>query len=399
MTPIKYSHEAFARHMAENPHDTAAPLVYADWLAENGMPTAEGIVREHSLGGISKPEVFDRPQAGPNLDDPQAETHAVKRPFHNAVTIKIPSGNHVVRFEGLVHHDDLDETMDKLREEGFHVPLYQKPYRPDTEHRDQAWDAHRGWHNPEEPHQMSRDDEGDDPLVAMYARSIRKSEIDNKKIHDQIAGTRLAYHLKQIQGDYADRADPTASRVKELAGLALKGATGGDPYTELGSLLKQDKHKLASAYNWHRVTEGLNVDHAVKSYLDRVTAKERAKGTKGIYQTVSRMMDHHDGTAMGGDQYERFWKGLRKHLADQLGGVVDRRYWTDDRLNKSLLRHSYREQDRADLAGEVPESKPESGPKPTSHSWQKYFGMVPAKTTGVESAERFKREAEYHSGK
>lgn len=48
--PKKYSredHAAFAAHMAENPHDKLPALVYADYLAEHGMPVAEAIVREH----------------------------------------------------------------------------------------------------------------------------------------------------------------------------------------------------------------------------------------------------------------------------------------------------------------------------------------------------------------
>lgn len=624
---VKYSHEAFARHMAENPHDTAAPLVYADWLADHGMPTAERIVRNHIDRLTSASEVDGRVVPGPDLV-PARFGHGPVRPHVDVtddldgyqVALRIPHDDrHVTQFTTKVHDNEVDHITDKLREEGFYVPLFQKPHRrsqwddwaDNLEHRERDRLPPGSHFRPDDSthetitrEKMSRDtEEDDDPLVAMYARKskpvepahpyddiithaghvlanhgdlaalgsfsdrlqdhpefgdhpwthllaryvqgdpgwlegdvddligstrhsattegngkdlymsgakalyyngrlveraderaipvasyksedsgkkwtkiglqarpiggrvarisskpieskqvarelfdaggignlvhavigshyfnkdnpknempklysrgseillyarksgeITKADVAGKKVHDQIAGTRLAYHLNQIKNDYAGRDDSTASRIKDLSDAALRGATGGDPYKELGSLLKQDGHKLAGAYNWHRVTEGLNVDQAVQKYLDRVTAKEKAKGTKGIYQTVQKMFDWHGGSNLGHDDYDRFWSGLRKHVKESLGGVVDRRYWNDDRLNKSLMRHAYKEQDRADLAGETPKSE-SVAPKPKTSGWKEYFGFAPAKANGVESAERFRRsweaEAEFHRG-
>ncbi len=41
-----HTHADFLSQIAANPDDAHAPLIYADWLAENGLPGAEKVVRD-----------------------------------------------------------------------------------------------------------------------------------------------------------------------------------------------------------------------------------------------------------------------------------------------------------------------------------------------------------------
>jgi uncharacterized protein (TIGR02996 family) len=48
--PVRYSHAAFHAAMHDNPHDTTPPLVYADYLEENGMPAHAEVIRRSMEG-------------------------------------------------------------------------------------------------------------------------------------------------------------------------------------------------------------------------------------------------------------------------------------------------------------------------------------------------------------
>lgn len=216
--------------------------------------------------------------------------------------------------------------------------------------------------------------------------SVSKRELYSG-VDKQIAGTRLAYHLRQLQKEFAGHAGGPGAAIRTLATKALAGKTGRDPYKELGGLLKQSKHGLANAYNWNRVTEGLNVDSAVKDYIDAIAAKEKAKSGDDFYQRVANHFDLKNGRQVGNDKHGRFWDGLRNHIKSKFGGVVDSVHLSDDRLNRSIQRHSAREQDRVDVEGKEP-----------GVSWKESFNWTPAKigsskdAPGVyESAERFRR--------
>lgn len=45
--PVRYSHESFGKAMLKNRADTLPPLVYADWLEENGQTAHGEVVRRH----------------------------------------------------------------------------------------------------------------------------------------------------------------------------------------------------------------------------------------------------------------------------------------------------------------------------------------------------------------
>ena len=150
-------------------------------------------------------------------------------------------------------------------------------------------------------------------------------------IDPQIAGTSLAYHLRQIADHYGgngskeEQPNPntvhsTAKRDSVIASLAehaLAGkapvGTGGDVYAALGQALKSAGHPLSNAYNWDRMSNGLARDRWVEEEVSKVLKPDALKKYQGrqdwLWDHVHRSV--RNGTPMG--------TALLDHLRNQMG--------------------------------------------------------------------------------
>lgn len=117
--PVKYSHEAFARHMVANPHDRVAPKVYADYLEERDKPIAAEMIRKYAdqFGG---PEV---------AKDYTGESEHKGLPFVNlfvgdaasdqyTLRYSVPVDKKIVSFAHDMDGDDAVRHLTALADEG-----------------------------------------------------------------------------------------------------------------------------------------------------------------------------------------------------------------------------------------------------------------------------------------
>jgi hypothetical protein len=116
------------------------------------------------------------------------------------------------------------------------------------------------------------------------------------KVDPYIAGTALAYHLRQLGqlhgGDYEKypEIDPRQPFEREqhrkiaalaeaaLAGRSLPG-TNGDAFKALGEELKAAGHPLARAYRWNHMAENLAKDAWIEKWL-HATVKKYSPGER-----------------------------------------------------------------------------------------------------------------------
>jgi hypothetical protein len=145
-------------------------------------------------------------------------------------------------------------------------------------------------------------------------------------IDPQIAGTSLAYHLRQIAQEFGhptDRYSPlsiqpnpryTDQTIASLAEHALSGTApkgfNGDPYAALGQRLRDVGHPLARAYNWQRMGDTMSRDKWVEHTLGEHVEQFRQEGENDstLWDRVHRAM--RDKTDWG--------MGIWRHLADRM---------------------------------------------------------------------------------
>lgn len=117
------------------------------------------------------------------------------------------------------------------------------------------------------------------------------SDTDKEKrytVDPQIAGTSMAYHLRQIARDFGagsewssryrqdlpDHDPDREARVRTLAEAALAGraikGTNGDVFAALGKELSHYRHPHANAYNWDKIGNGLARDRHVETEVGKI---------------------------------------------------------------------------------------------------------------------------------
>ena len=169
--------------------------------------------------------------------------------------------------------------------------------------------------------------------------------VQNKSypVDPQIAGTALAYHLRQIA--QASKPETAALAEYALAGRTLPGVNG-DVYRALGKRLKKEKRPLADAYNWENITEKQSVDN----WLERFIRKHVQHGPleeHHYFDLVKRQFGNGKGK---NNAYNAFWSRLQK-AAREDNVVLSKKHHEDfqQTIEDALHRIADRHQDRAYL--------------------------------------------------
>ncbi len=257
--------------------------------------------------------------------------------------------------------------------------------------------------------------------------TITKQHLLSTRIQEPLRGTRLAYHLLTLVREFGAQHE-----IGRTAAGLLKGRIGGenaDHFANLGELLAggegKKPHRLAGAYNWGRVKESLALDSAVRSFVSQL----QISGPAGEGKRFQLAAKHYGLAQVGGEgkpidswaaifaqgnseKKVAFWKLLRAHVQKTLGDRGLTAAVTPDRLDRSLRRLAYQEQDR-ELIGDRG-GKPEVGFREgvdengrrvpgtvapyrvDNQSWKDYFDMLPGVVagSGTSSAERYARTGE-----
>lgn len=225
-------------------------------------------------------------------------------------------------------------------------------------------------------------------------REIKLDDI-RRGVDDQLAGTRLAYHLRQIEQEHST-GRPEDQKIAILAKAALEGHGSlhgiPDTYAALGEALRANgKENWANAYRWHRMKYGLITDRKIavalkNPKLDEFLGKVIKKGDKTMFlRTMARLAMSDPAKQSDADQrlwahpaMQHVWKSLKKHTG------VGNRPGADRIVAQSVLRHLFRAEDRREssmsrsASGRVPASPSQGLPARSKHSWQELFEMLPA---------------------
>jgi hypothetical protein len=164
-------------------------------------------------------------------------------------------------------------------------------------------------------------------------------------VDPQIAGTALAYHLRQIA--QSGKPDVAALAEYALAGRTPPGVNG-DVYKALGRRLSRANHPLAKAYNWDRMSEGLSLDNWLEKFV-RKNVQSLGHPDDQYFEKVRRQF----GTGRNGRNraYDAFWSRLESAAAKD-NFVLSKRHKEDFKtaVEDALHRISDRHLDRAYLA-------------------------------------------------
>lgn len=149
-----------------------------------------------------------------------------------------------------------------------------------------------------------------------------------------------------------------------------KHSQGGTDNSPGSSDLAARAGELARSYNWHRVGAGLQVDEAVRDYINKVTG-DRLKHANEAHRTV------HNLFGLGSEQrrqgkvsdatHQAFWDGLRKHVNERAKGAnsvygLSARDLKDDMLHKSIRRLAEAEEHIYGTPGKAPTDPPQVRP-------------------------------------
>ena len=227
---------------------------------------------------------------------------------------------------------------------------------------------------------------------------------------DWLAGTQLAYHLRSLVNEgitnrdhvmvnlarralgYRNNSDDPAHGKKGAyrentplmnhwwgapAGTDRGGAYTGpatykelaghttDPFADLGRYLKERKHRLATAYNWHTMERSMMRDRAVEAALRKLIVG--ARDDHHLFTGVARKFGLGLGR-VGPEQeiHNQFWTRLKK-MVDASPHTLGPS--SLNQLNNSLKRLADREEFRREVG------EPRAGTH--EHTWQQIFGMLP----------------------
>lgn len=155
--------------------------------------------------------------------------------------------------------------------------------------------------------------------------------------------------------------------IRDRLAKHSQGGVGNSPGS---SDLAARAGELARSYNWHRVGAGLQVDEAVRDYINKVTG-DRLKHANEAHRTV------HNLFGLGSEQrrqgkvsdttHQAFWDGLRKHVNERAKGAnsvygLSARDLKDDMLHKSIRRLAEAEEHIYGTPGKAPTDPPHVGP-------------------------------------
>lgn len=236
------------------------------------------------------------------------------------------------------------------------------------------------------------------------------------QVAEHLRGTRLAMHLLHLQREFRHDIElhtRLTAALQDRGSPRLKATDPSSPednWRAIGKLLKVRGHPWASAYNWQRIGEALEVDKLVRQYV-RGIVKEQYRDDPNVFSKAMKRFDPQNGSAAGSkddraaSDMARFWGSLRSHVAGRLKGIYGSHHYSDDALARSLRRQAYKEQDERDVAKKVPRvgerlftpveamgDKLVKGKEPyLMKPWEgdaaEYLGYLP----GPRSAERYRR--------
>jgi uncharacterized protein (TIGR02996 family) len=247
------------------------------------------------------------------------------------------------------------------------------------------------------------------PVEEEPARKAIRHQDLRKRVDEQIAGTRLAYHLRQIEQRYKDKG-PDEQHIATLAQQALSGETNA--YAQLGQALEANgDHEFANAYRWHKVKQGLATDRRVSQALNNPRFDEhlskilKSNHTKEEFLArMARLATTDFGREYARRQREPEQAKLIKdmdtwrHPAMQniwrqlkaAAGVSGRNPFGDRLIAQSIMRHLFREEDRKQIS----KSRAQTKDLPTGKqvSWQDFFHMLPGFAGNPTNTRRAKKD-------
>lgn len=186
-----------------------------------------------------------------------------------------------------------------------------------------------------------------------------RDKVKRYTIDPQIAGTSLAYHLRQIARDFGagsewssryrqdlpDHDPDREARVRSLAEAALAGqplkGTNGDVFAALGKELSHYRHPHAGAYNWDRIGNGLARDKHVETEVGKILKENALEKYGGRHDLL---WDHIHRVAKGGSERG---KQILEHLRSTVGtGGKTYMFKPSDLSDEALLDSIHRIADR-----------------------------------------------------
>lgn len=184
---------------------------------------------------------------------------------------------------------------------------------------------------------------------------------------ESLVGSKLALVLHEIASSPLARSDAT---LRQLARHALAGYTthnGGDVYTQIRDRLHSragvrtggfDRAaKLATAFNWHKVSHALDVDRVVAKFL-------KTRGRKDVVDSGWAFRQAHDAYGKGyehtrdrsgvsQERRQQVLDAVRNHVVRELKGYVPPNEITHEHVLKSMARLAHGEHAR-ELLGTLP---------------------------------------------
>lgn len=187
---------------------------------------------------------------------------------------------------------------------------------------------------------------------------------DRVPINEALAGTSLAFHLRQIGQDHPDLA-PLVDRA--LARQSTPDRAGGDAFARIGVRLKQKKDARADIFNWHTMHDSLIQDAKVKAIVER-----HVKRTETGLAADRRYWDAvHRGFGQGkAGNAADFWARMERH-----GEGLTR-----EQITASIARLKDRALDREYAETVKAEGKRGRSAEPKDHPlhWRGVLGAVPS---------------------
>lgn len=160
-----------------------------------------------------------------------------------------------------------------------------------------------------------------------------------RKVHPQIAGTALAYHLRQIAQAHPELAHDADAA---LAWAAHSSNADADPFANLGRKLERAGSRFAKYYDWANMEQNHLHDQAVEQFARKHVVKPEDMQDHNFFDRVAKML------------------GRNKELQGRLKGLS-----VEDAVD-ALHRVAAKHLDRAYLAA-----------KPAPSEYREVLGSVP----------------------
>jgi uncharacterized protein (TIGR02996 family) len=204
------------------------------------------------------------------------------------------------------------------------------------------------------------------PGAKVEPEHLLNEAYNGKPINEALAGTALAFHLRQIGQDHPDLA-PLVDRALAREGHVTARAVGGDPYARIGIRLKQKGDHRAGLFNWDTMHDSLTQDARVKALVTKLVTKPYAiEGDTGAERKYWDAVHRGFGQGKAGNANE-FWARVQKH-----GGGLTR-----EQVAASLARLKDRALDREYVQTVRAESKSRRNAEPGDEHWRGVMGAAP----------------------